>query len=67
VRANIGRQPGSVISSTEAWQNFCRDTGQTWVTQTDFSLFVQHRGHVIRKDGQGRMVIQDAGWLRQDG
>jgi phage/plasmid-associated DNA primase len=63
LRERVGRAEGSSIPSTEAWQAFQRDTGQTWVTQTDFSLFVQARGYDIRKDGHGRMAIQHAAWL----
>jgi phage/plasmid-associated DNA primase len=63
LRARIGRAEGCVVSSTEAWEAFCRDTGSSWVTQTDFSLFVRARGYDIRKDGYGRMQIMDARWL----
>jgi phage/plasmid-associated DNA primase len=63
LRENIGPAPGSMISSTEAWQVFCRDTGKTWVSQTDFSLFLQARGYQIGPDGRGYRVIQNAKWL----
>jgi phage/plasmid-associated DNA primase len=63
LRARIGSAPGSAISSTSVWEAFRRETGNVWVTQTDFSLFVRSRGYDIRKDGRGHMMIQHAKWL----
>jgi phage/plasmid-associated DNA primase len=65
LRERIAPAPGGVISSSEAYETFKRETGSLWVTQTDFSLFVQARGYEIRKDGRGYMMIVNARWLDQ--
>jgi phage/plasmid-associated DNA primase len=62
LRQHIGPAPGSVVSSSQAYEAFRAELGSL-ENQAGFSLFIQARGYEIRKDGRGNMMIQNAKWI----